>query len=73
MVNSPMRIRDCDSHSHLSHIFFLLMLVFVLQWLSLHWEILIMLFHQWDALFHGIAYDYYADWDGLHNHLRDVP
>ena len=32
-----------------------------------------MLFHQWDAPFHGIAYDYYADWDGLHNHLRNVP
>ena len=27
-----------------------------------------------DALFHCIAYDYScADWDGLHNHLRDVP
>ena len=59
------------------------MLVFVLQWLSLHWEILIMLlsqfpltFHknsQWDALFHYIAYDYScADWDGLCDHFRDV-
>ena len=27
-----------------------------------------------DALSHCIAYDYScADWDGLHNHLRDVP
>ena len=27
-----------------------------------------------DALFHNIAYDYsQADWDGLHDHLRDVP
>ena len=27
-----------------------------------------------DALFHCIAYDCScADWDGLHNHLRDVP
>ena len=27
-----------------------------------------------DALFHCIAYDYsHADWDGLHDHLRDVP
>ena len=27
-----------------------------------------------DAPFHRIAYDYSrADWDGLHNHLRDVP
>ena len=29
---------------------------------------------QRDALFHRIAYDYSrADWDGLHDHLRDVP
>ena len=29
---------------------------------------------QWDASFHHIAYDYpCADWDGLHDHLRDVP
>ena len=27
-----------------------------------------------DAPFHHIAYDYScADWDGLHDHLRDVP
>ena len=26
-----------------------------------------------DALFHHIAYDYsHADWNGLHNHFRDV-
>ena len=26
------------------------------------------------ASFHGITYDYsQADWDGLHDHLRDVP
>ena len=29
---------------------------------------------QWDAPFHCIAYDYsHADWDGLYDHLRDVP
>ena len=29
---------------------------------------------QQDALFHSIAYDYScADWDSLHDHLRDVP
>ena len=29
---------------------------------------------QWDAPIHCIAYDYsHADWDGLHDHLRDVP
>ena len=59
---------------------FLLTLVFVIQWLSLHWEILIMLFSQFplnsirDTPFHRIAYDYFrADWDGLRHHLRDVP
>ena len=27
-----------------------------------------------DALFHCIAYDYvHTDWDGLRDHLRDVP
>ena len=29
---------------------------------------------QWDAPFQSIVYDYSrADWDGLHDHLRDVP
>ena len=29
---------------------------------------------QWDAPFHRIAYDYSrADWDGLRDHLRDIP
>ena len=29
---------------------------------------------KWDASFHGIAYEYSCDnWDGLHDHLRDVP
>ena len=62
--------------------FFLLMLVFVLQWLSLHWEILIMLLSQFPLTFQlihnrmpyfSIPYDYScADWDGLCDHLRDV-
>ena len=68
---------------------FLLTLVFVLQWLSLHWEVLIMLVSQfpvtsqqiafqsdsqWDAPFYCIAYDYpCADWDDFHDHSRDVP
>ena len=63
--------------------FFLLMLVFALQWLSLHWEILVMLLTQFSLTFHHIhnrmrqhhiANDYScADWDSLHDHLRDVP
>ena len=62
---------------------FLLTLVFVLQWLSLHWEILIMLSSQFPSnfhhihngmpMFHCVAYDYsLVDWDGLRDHLRDV-
>ena len=58
---------------------FLLRWVFVLQSLSLHLEILLSL--HWlsikfkrDASLYCIAYDYScADWDGLHNHLGDVP
>ena len=34
--------------------FFLLMLLFVLQWLSLHWQILIMLLSQFPLTFHQI-------------------
>ena len=31
-------------------------------------------YSQRDVPFHHIAYDYScADWDGLHDHLRDVP
>ena len=52
MLNFLTRIPDCDSHiSALWISFFLLMLVFVLQWLSLHWEILIMLFSQFPLTF----------------------
>ena len=64
--------------------FFLLTLVFVVLWLSLNWKILIIFFvsvsinfpsnSQWDAPFYRIAYDYFrAAWDGLCDHLRDVP
>ena len=91
MVNFPTRIPDCDSHSPgLLDFFLSLTQVFILQWLSLHWELLIMLlfqvpltfamktlpsYSQWDAwLLQCIAYDYScADWDGLHDHLRDIP
>ena len=34
----------------------------------------VFVFGDFDALFHNIAYDYsHADWDGLCDHLRDVP
>ena len=51
MLNFPTRIPDCGSHSAALLDFFLLMLVFVLQWLSLHWEILIMLLSQFPLTF----------------------
>ena len=84
MVNFPTRIPDCDSHSLALLNLFLLTLVFVLQWLSPHWQILIMLLSQFpltfqqtqkrDAPFHRIAYDYSrADLSGLRDHSRDVP
>ena len=60
--------------------------VFVLQWPSLHWNIgnsdhiffsVSIDFpsnSKRDAPFHRIAYDdSHSDWDGLRDHLRDVP
>ena len=39
MVNFPNRIPDCYHHSHaLWFSFFLLTIVFILEWLSLHWK-----------------------------------
>ena len=60
------------------------MLVFLLQWLFLLWEISdhvvvsvsvdFPINSKQDTLFHRMAYDYScADWDGLCDHLRDVP
>ena len=53
MVNFPIRIPGCDPHSPAFWIYlFLLTLVFVPQWLSLCWEILIMLLSQFPLTFH---------------------
>ena len=55
MVNLPTRIRGCHSLCPPLWIsFFLLMLVFVLQWLYLHLEILIMFLSQFPWTFHHI-------------------
>ena len=56
MVNFPTRISDCNSHSVLLFwiYLFLLTIVFILEWLSLHWEILIILFSQFPFTFHQI-------------------
>ena len=54
MVNFPTRIPDCDSHSPALLDLFLLTLLFVLQWLSIHWEILIMWLSRLPSTFHQI-------------------
>ena len=80
MVNFPNWIPDCYSHNPaLCFYFFLVMLVFVLQWLSLHREIISVSIDslsntKHDTPFHSIAH-YYSDveWDGFCDHLRDVP
>ena len=57
VINLPTLTPDCDSHSPAFLIYlFLLMLVFVIQWLSLHWEILIILLSQFQLIFHKIHY-----------------
>ena len=52
MVNFPTQIPNCDSRSPaLLNLFFLLPLVFALQWLSLCWEILVMFLSQFPLTF----------------------
>ena len=75
----------CDFHSPaLLDLFISIDARICLQWLSFHWEILIIIFSQFPVTFHQIcsgkphfimlAHDYScADWDGLCDHLRDAP
>ena len=51
MVDFPTRIPDCDSHSPAILDLFLLTLGFNLHLLTLHWEILIMLFSRFPLTF----------------------
>ena len=56
--------------------FFLLMVTFVLPWLRLYWEILIMMLSQFPLTFHQIFNrmpHFIADSDGLRHHLGHVP
>ena len=85
MVHFPTQIPDCDSHSPTLLDLYLSSdagicstMVFLLLGNSDH--VVVSAFidfpsnSQWDAPFHCIAYDYScADWDSLHDHLRDVP
>ena len=54
MITFPIRIPDCDSHSPALLDLFLLTLVFALQCISVHREILIMLLSQFPLTFHHI-------------------
>ena len=85
MVNFPTRIPDCDSHSPALWDFFLSSdanicstMAFPLLGNSDHVVVSVSIDFptnsQQDAPFHRIDHDYSrADWDGLHDHLRDVP
>ena len=85
MVNFPTRIPDCDSHrSALLDLFVFSdssicsTMAFPLLGNSDHVAVSVSIDvpsnSQWDAPFHHIANDYSrADWDGLHDHLRDIP
>ena len=85
MVDSPTQIPDCDCQSPALLDLFISSdasifsnLAFPLLRDSYH--VVVSVFIEFpsdskgDAPFHGIAYDYsHADWDGLCDHLRNVP
>ena len=85
MVNIPTRIPDCDSHSPALLDLFLspdasICSTMAFPPLGNSDRVVVSVSSdvssnsQWDAPFHGIAYDYSrADWNGLRDHLRDVP
>ena len=84
-MNFPTRIPDCDFHSPALLDFFLSSDTSICSTMAFpslgnsdHVAVLVYIYFpsnsQLDAPFHRIAYDYSrADWDRLHNHLRDVP
>ena len=85
MVNFPTRIPDCDSHSPVLLDFFLSSdpsICFTVAFPKLgnsdHAVVSVSIDFpsnsKGDASFHCTAYDYSrADWDVLHDNLRDVP
>ena len=85
MFNFPTLIQDCDSHSPAvldlllsSDISICSTMAFSPLGTSDHVVLSVSIDvpsnSQQEALFHHIAYDYsHADWDGLCDHLRDVP
>ena len=85
MVNFPTRIPDCDSHNPALWDLFLTSDASICSTMAFpplgnsdHDVVSVSIDFptnsQRDAPFHRIAYDYFcADWDGLRDHLRDVP
>ena len=85
MVNFPTRIPGCESHSTALLDFFLSSGTIISSTMAFpplgnfdHVVVSVSIDFpsnsQWGAPFHCIAYDYsHADWDGLDDHLRDVP
>ena len=85
MVNFPTRILDCDSYNPALLDFFLISDASICSTMAFpplgnsDHVVLLASIHfptnsQQNAPFHRIAYDYSrADWDGLRDHMRDVP
>ena len=85
MVNFPTQIRDCGCHSPALLDLFLSSVASVCSTMAFpplgnsdHTVVSVSIDFpsnsQWDASFHGIAYDYSrTDWDDLLDHLKDVP
>ena len=85
MVNFPTQIPDCDFHNPALFDFFLSSDAIICSTMAfpplgnsdhvaVSFSIDFPSSSQWDLLFHCTAYDYSrADWDGLHDHLRNVP
>ena len=85
MVICPMQIPDCDSHSPALLDLFISSDTSICSSLAFpplgnFDHVVVSVSHDFSsnsqphALFHHMAYDYSrAEWDGLHDHLRDVP
>ena len=85
MVNFPTRIPDCDSHSPALLDLFISSDASICSTMAFpplgnsdHVVVSVSIDFpinsKWDASFHCVVYDYScADWNGLHDHLRDVP